>query len=105
MILEHEPDRPTLGRGLSAGLGQHLAVEQDGSRLQPLQAGRQAKQRTLAAARRAEQAGDLASPGGQRHVVQHGVFAVAVADLIEFEGHSGRVYARAGVASVPGTAP
>ena len=92
VFLENEANRTLFRRRRAARLAQCLTVEQNPPGLHPFQAGGQPQQGALAAAGRAEQAGDLACTRFEVQVPQHDLGTVAVAHVREAQAHGGAVY-------------
>ena len=85
VILEDHADLARLGRQAEAGVGDALPAEADFACGDRLEAGDAAQERGLAAARGAEQAGDLAARDGKIDAVDNGVRAVTLDDAAQFE--------------------
>ena len=79
VALEHHVDRPAVRRHG----GDVLAVEQDAPLVRPLEAGKHAKQRGLAAAGRPEQREELAFVDVEREPVDRDHVAEPLADRLE----------------------
>src|SRR4051812_12315138 len=99
VILEHQPDAALLGWQEQLRPGDLAAVEEDPALDRAFDAGRDPKQRRLAATGLAEQADELARPDGQGDAVQRPNRAVELADLVEAE------LGRDGGARCPALAP
>ncbi|MNT74090.1 hypothetical protein D3C72_2128710 [compost metagenome] len=85
VILEHHPHRAQMRRLVVAGSGDTLAVEPDVATAQRLEAGNAAQHRGLAAAGAAQQAGDLTLRQLERHVIDHRLAGVGLADRIQLK--------------------
>ena len=84
-VLEHEPDAALLGRHEAVGPRDLLIVDQHAAAGGPLHAGGDAKQSGLAAARRPEQADDLARRDVEAHMIEREPLAEAARDVLEGE--------------------
>ena len=82
--LEHHVDRPPIGRQR----GEVHAVEQEGAGVRRLEARENAKQRGLAAARRAEQGEELALLDVERDIVDRDNATEALADALDAKKHA-----------------
>ena len=80
VILEDHADAPLFRRQTLAGAADHLAMQADLAAGDFLEAGDAAQQGRLAAARRAEQAGDLAALEVEVDAIHHGMIAVTLDD-------------------------
>ena len=83
VVLEHEADL-ALAHVL---VGRVLAVEQDAAVGRVLEAGDDAQQRRLAAARRAEQRDELAGRELEADIVERDEVAERLADVADFDAH------------------
>ena len=84
-VLEHQPDPAHLGRHRVARLGHQLAAEADAAALDRLEAGDQAQDRGLAAARGPHQAMHLALGQIEADAVHHDALAVGMAQPVDLQ--------------------
>ena len=84
-VLEHEPDATLLGRHEAVGPRHLLIVDQHAASGGPFHAGGDAKERGLAAARRPEQADDLARRDVEADMIEREPLAEAARDVLEGE--------------------
>jgi hypothetical protein len=83
VVLEHEADLALA----HMGVGGVLAIQQHTPCVGLLQAGNDAQQRRLAAARGAEQRHQLTGGKVQRHIAQGGEVAEALVDVLDLDSH------------------
>ncbi len=84
-VLEHESDATLLGRHEAVRPRHLLIVDQHAASRGPFHAGGDAKESGLAAARRPEQADDLARRDVEAHVIERKPLAEPARDILEGE--------------------
>ncbi|MNO58997.1 hypothetical protein D3C76_495740 [compost metagenome] len=98
VVLEHHADAALFRRQGEAGAGDHFAVQRDLAFLHRFEAGDGAQGGGLAAARRAEQATDVAGVQVQADVLHHALLLVSAGKIFQVEqqalGHRRGVFGR-----------
>ena len=85
IILKHHADLALVRRGVQAGVGQQLAINQDAPAAERLKAGNAAQHGGFAAAGAAQQAADFAALQRQGQLFHHAVASVALADGVQLQ--------------------